>query len=390
MDAKRPPNQGSEKDLPEKNSTPPELDFLKEAATTAKIKPLGKKPLALHIFFMNQNSWHHKQFSFATTKPIRIGSYHHDNEIGLHDEDIEKTQAVIHKVNQDWYFMDSGKEDKICINGLPGKQLLIQNKSVNTIQIGNNFIILAYLDQINEAPHNILYEPNDNDCYFSFNNTEKFPIKFDKMALIGGNSLSSLYTAHTEFLTNVTVEEDKELFKKPFLGMIFKYSDVLFFQSFFKEIKTNNTTSLTPVPIQKIENIITFNKTEIKLNIPEFYLPKSSIPQIPQASNTVFDLIPLDKDDETLPEIQISSKMRAITIGRSSKESDVAIAHPTISRKHAQLIIYSKSIMLYDCASSNGTYINDEKVNKKTIKPGDRITFGEVEYFLCYASEEDS
>ena len=382
MDINRPSDL--ETQLTKHNSTPQDLSFLKEGATTAKLKPVGSLPLALHIFFTSQNSWQHKQFSFTTNKHINIGSSNYNNTIPLHDENIDKLQAVILKNNQNWYFMNCGKEDKVHINGLLGKQLIIRGKSVNLVQVGKNFIVLAYIDKMNDPPQNINRSPDENECFVSFNDTEQYPFKVDEIALIGGNFLCSLFTANKHFLENV-VEEDKELFKRPFLGFIFKYNDVLFFQSFYENIKLNNKNSFLPVLIQKTNNTIIFNKTVLNFNIPEFYIPKSSSLQLPTSVDTVFSLVPLDKTDLDLPEIQISTKMRSITIGRSSKESDVAINNPTISRKHAQLVIYPNSIMLYDYGSSNGTYINDEKVHKKTIKPGDRITFGDVEYFLCYA-----
>jgi pSer/pThr/pTyr-binding forkhead associated (FHA) protein len=41
--------------------------------------------------------------------------------------------------------------------------------------------------------------------------------------------------------------------------------------------------------------------------------------------------------------------------------------------------------MLFDCGSSNGTFVNGEKITKKTIHPGDMISFGDIQYFFCYA-----
>jgi pSer/pThr/pTyr-binding forkhead associated (FHA) protein len=86
-----------------------------------------------------------------------------------------------------------------------------------------------------------------------------------------------------------------------------------------------------------------------------------------------------------LPDIEIPASMRSITIGRSSKLSDVVILEPNLSRKHAQCIIYDKNIMVFDCGSSNGTFVNGEKITKKTIHPGDTVSFGDVAYFFCYA-----
>jgi len=51
------------------------------------------------------------------------------------------------------------------------------------------------------------------------------------------------------------------------------------------------------------------------------------------------------------------------SIGRSKKEVDIPLNEKLLSRKHAELIYYdSKTIMVKDLESRNGTYINKEKI----------------------------
>lgn len=55
-------------------------------------------------------------------------------------------------------------------------------------------------------------------------------------------------------------------------------------------------------------------------------------------------------------------------IGRAN-ESDVLIADPSVSRKHAMIEVKGSEIHLTDLSSSNGTFVNDVKLepNKKCI-----------------------
>ena len=50
-------------------------------------------------------------------------------------------------------------------------------------------------------------------------------------------------------------------------------------------------------------------------------------------------------------------------IGRSKKEVDIALSLKLLSRKHAELIYYdSKTILIKDLNSRNGTFINKLKI----------------------------
>jgi hypothetical protein len=69
-----------------------------------------------------------------------------------------------------------------------------------------------------------------------------------------------------------------------------------------------------------------------------------------------------------------------INIGRTSN-CDVAINNPTISKFHAFLArdIKSGSYYIIDADSTNGTYVNDMKLNpneKKVLYDGDTVSFG--------------
>ena len=51
------------------------------------------------------------------------------------------------------------------------------------------------------------------------------------------------------------------------------------------------------------------------------------------------------------------------TIGRSKKKVDISIKDTLISRIQSEIIFYDKDkIMVKDCNSSNGTYINRERI----------------------------
>lgn len=67
-----------------------------------------------------------------------------------------------------------------------------------------------------------------------------------------------------------------------------------------------------------------------------------------------------------------------IKIGRGTN-NEIRLNHSTISEEHA--IIFAKdsnSVMLQDLFSSNGVFLNGEKIEKASIKDGDRVTLGKI------------
>jgi pSer/pThr/pTyr-binding forkhead associated (FHA) protein len=66
---------------------------------------------------------------------------------------------------------------------------------------------------------------------------------------------------------------------------------------------------------------------------------------------------------------------REIVIGRSS-DLDMVLVEDMVSRKHAKIITDDKTVTIQDLGSTNGTFVNGEKVRTSEIKDGDRILIG--------------
>src|SRR5688572_4252940 len=65
-----------------------------------------------------------------------------------------------------------------------------------------------------------------------------------------------------------------------------------------------------------------------------------------------------------------------IIIGRDSKV-DVVISSPVVSQRHARLIQEGEGYVLEDLGSSNGTYLNGQRlVGRHPLKSGDQIRLG--------------
>ena len=65
----------------------------------------------------------------------------------------------------------------------------------------------------------------------------------------------------------------------------------------------------------------------------------------------------------------------SITLGRSNK-CDIQIDQESVSRAHSKIANASRSVRIRDLGSTNGTYVNDELVEERTLVDGDFIKIG--------------
>lgn len=65
----------------------------------------------------------------------------------------------------------------------------------------------------------------------------------------------------------------------------------------------------------------------------------------------------------------------SIMVGRD-RTCSVVLTHPAVSRRHARITMNSGSCTLEDLKSANGTYVNNTRVERVVLKPGDVVRFG--------------
>ena len=66
------------------------------------------------------------------------------------------------------------------------------------------------------------------------------------------------------------------------------------------------------------------------------------------------------------------------TVGRAPR-ADIIVEASLVSRLHCRLEAGPKNIDVVDLSSTNGTYINDRRVERATLSNGDRLRVGRVE-----------
>jgi pSer/pThr/pTyr-binding forkhead associated (FHA) protein len=66
------------------------------------------------------------------------------------------------------------------------------------------------------------------------------------------------------------------------------------------------------------------------------------------------------------------------TVGRAPR-ADFIVDAALVSRLHCRLTAGESTVEVVDLSSTNGTFVNDERVTNATLSSGDRLRVGRVE-----------
>lgn len=75
------------------------------------------------------------------------------------------------------------------------------------------------------------------------------------------------------------------------------------------------------------------------------------------------------------------------TIGRAPR-ADFIVDAPLVSRVHCRLSAGAAELEVVDLESTNGTYVNGERVARAILRRGDRLGVGRVELTISDATDQ--
>ena len=83
------------------------------------------------------------------------------------------------------------------------------------------------------------------------------------------------------------------------------------------------------------------------------------------------------KDRVPLLALDWSAEPQELLVGRGSG-CDVVLSDPTVSRRHARLILRDGRWVLQDLGSTNGSHLNGRRVGRCQLRPGDELYLGQA------------
>jgi len=76
------------------------------------------------------------------------------------------------------------------------------------------------------------------------------------------------------------------------------------------------------------------------------------------------------------------SVARDVTVVGRREDCDLRIPIADVSRKHCRLVKEADTVRLEDLGSSNGTYVNGNRIQEVVLSPGDWIGVGPVQFVV--------
>src|SRR5437764_14284822 len=74
-------------------------------------------------------------------------------------------------------------------------------------------------------------------------------------------------------------------------------------------------------------------------------------------------------------------KVEKTTVGRV-EDNTFQIPETSVSSHHAEILLRGNDVVIKDLNSTNGTFINGEKVTESVLKPGQILRLGQIEMRL--------
>jgi pSer/pThr/pTyr-binding forkhead associated (FHA) protein len=137
-------------------------------------------------------------------------------------------------------------------------------------------------------------------------------------------------------------------------------------------VKDNNSSSGCFVNAQRVTQKEIVPGDTLRLGQVEIEVldPRGPVPT--QAVENQIHGWSLVADSNWLSGKEFTILRRCTTIGRSS-QCDITIPGTHLSRQHAELTCQGNLLHVRDLASTNGTYINDERITEGIARHGDRL-----------------
>lgn len=121
--------------------------------------------------------------------------------------------------------------------------------------------------------------------------------------------------------------------------------------------------------------------------IPEAKAAAPAAPPKPAKSHLAAYLLYVD-DDGGDAEVRVERDQEPVVIGRREGAS-VKVHNPSVSGKHCQVAWSGEEVEVRDLGSSNGTFINGERIRRGILNDGDVLRCGRFELRMSFVEHKD-
>jgi len=325
---------------------------------------------SLVYYYWRDGAWINRELPIEVFE-MRVGTSSKKCEVKIEHPDAEPIQAVVRRVGSNWHVIEAGKHDLMLVDGFPKRQTTVEPGERKIVSIGGTTFVFAAVSRGKmEAPACDEGSPRENEYSLILGGKEfRFPL--EKPCLLGSHALCDIKVSDA-----------------PFAAIISHFGRRLFVRPLTPETEermlrdgqpVDDGLPLTPASSIKIDD------DELLFKLSKDLRFTQEFKFVPDASSACLKLLELKPDGSPGESYALPPAGRSFFIGRDPSQCEIALStSKKISRKHAQVIIYDKMLLIMDMEARNGTYINGKKIKRKVAHPGDVVNFANVSLLLCY------
>lgn len=331
--------------------------------------PVTPKEPVLSCFYSVGSNWFKKDFQ-ASKSRINITEDPHNSDIPVGIPTAKGLDIVFQKIGSEWYAVEASNTNFMSIDGVPGHQAIFKANDKHVIFLDRVPFVFA-LGDISGGKQKSEGNPGKDEFSIVIPKTSTGIIfKKEKPCIIGPN----------EFC-------DHKLQNETACAFIFYHKNCCFLKTISSSpenpVTADGFSAETTVPLFD-ESKLMIGKYAADFHIEEDHeISKHDFKFSPEHKPERLSLLCIDETSNEKHSFPLPPAGKALNIGRDS-HSEIQINSNDISRKHAQLIIYERSALLFDCHSTNGSFVNGEKIAKRMLHPGDIVTLGDTRFLFCY------
>jgi hypothetical protein len=307
---------------------------------------------------------------------LHIGRDPYRCEIPVVDNTLCDIQALAHKIGENWYIVERGKNQRMEVNGFRYPQTMLKPGTACLLRFGGASVLLRLasvhaLNRDEPAPMPPEGPPEAGEYSLAMNgNLWRLP--FARTVLIGADPLCDL-----------RIPGDI-----PFMALLTPHAGRLCLLNLMppgqSPVSADGMPAVDPIPLHP-GSILDLGGAKAKLRLARELRFVSEIDASEIAPTGRFRLLLLDPQGNPLQGYPLPPAGGAVDLGRSPEQAKIAIPEGVkISRRHAQIVTYEHSVLILDGNSLNGTYVNGERVQRRTAHPGDVVSFANLDFLLCY------
>ncbi|GEM_PF-6985136 len=344
-------------------------DPVNESTTSIQNHPV------LNCFYPVGSAWHKKEF-MASKSRISITEDPHNSDIPIGIPNIQNISITLQKLLHEWYVMESSNSSIMNVDGVPSHQLILKPGAKHLLFVDKTPLIFIYTkpgaepakqDRPTGKPEkgefSLLFEQSTNEIRF----------RKDQSYILGPSEFCDFKLQNENAWAN-----------------IFYYKNCNYLRSIHALANTQEApvtvdgiSADTPLPLFDDSKITVGKHTLFYHTEQDMNIAKHEFAYVPEHPAEKLCLLCIDESTSEKYSFALPPAGKSLYIGRDS-HCEIHIDSKDVSRKHSQVIMYERSALVFDCYSTNGTYVNGEKVAKRMLHPGDIVTFGDTRFMFCY------